>query len=167
MAAGPADFTFAKAAKACGLSAATLVQRYGDRSSLVEAILLHAWNMLDAQTEAADAEAAETPEGAIDLLLQLMPDGDAERNATEGLLLLREDFQNPVLRARGSAWGHRLAAILGRRLTADMANALSLGWEMASLWQGAYIWWAFNRGDSAEAAIRRTLTNWINRQAGE
>lgn len=165
LATGPAEFTFAKAAKASGLAAATLVQRYGDRTALIEAILLHAWDMLDAQTEAADAQAADTPEGAIDLLLQLMPDGDAERNATDGLLLLREDFQNPVLRARGSAWGHRLAATLGRRLTADTANALPLGWEMASLWQGAYIWWAFNRGESAEAAIRRTLTDWVNRRA--
>ncbi|MFN4185389.1 MAG: TetR/AcrR family transcriptional regulator [Hyphomonas sp.] len=165
LAVGPAGFTFAKAAKASGLSAATLVQRYGDRASLIEAILLHAWDTLDSQTETADAEAADTPEGAIGLLLRLMPDGDAERNATDGLLLLREDLQNPILRARGSAWGNRLATALGRRLTGDTANALSLGWEMASLWQGAYIWWAFNRGETAEAAIRRTLINWINRQA--
>lgn len=163
--AGPAEFTFAKAAKASGLSAATLVQRFGDRATLLEAVLLHAWDALDAQTDAADAEAPETPEGAIELLLQLMPDADAERNATDGLLLLREDFRNPVLRARGSAWGHRLASALGRRLTGNADIALPLGWEMASLWQGAYIWWAFNRGESADAAIRRTLKNWISRKA--
>jgi AcrR family transcriptional regulator len=158
---GPAGLTFARAAKACGLSAATLVQRYGDREALVEAILLRAWDRLDEATEAADAEEAPTPQGAIDLLMRLMPADTAERDATDGLLLLREDIRNPTLRARGAAWGHRLAAALGRRLSADPNEGMRLGWQLASLWQGAHTWWAFTRQEPADKAIRRALEDWL------
>lgn len=158
---GPAGLTFARAAKASGLSAATLVQRYGDREALVEAILLRAWDRLDAETEKADAQEAETREGAIDLLMRLMPPDSAERDATDGLLLLREDIRNPNLRARGAAWGRKLAEALGRRLSADPEEGRRLGWQMASLWQGAFMWWAFTREEPAEKAIRRVLEEWV------
>ncbi|WP_028034150.1 TetR/AcrR family transcriptional regulator [Chelativorans sp. J32] len=159
---GPGGLTFARAAKACGLSPATLVQRHGNREALVQAALLRAWDRLDAETEAADAEEAETPGGAIDLLMRLMPPETAERNATDGLLLLREDIRDPVLRARGAAWAHRLAGALGRRLSKDRAEAEKLGWQMASLWQGAHTWWAFTRKESADRAIRRALEEWVD-----
>lgn len=158
---GPDRLTFAHAAKAGGLSPATLVQRYGSREALVQAILLRAWDRLDAETEAADAEEAPTPQGAIDLLLRLMPTENAERDATNGLLLLREDIRNPVLRRRGAAWGRRLAEILGRRLSVDRKQGERLGWQMASLWQGAHTWWAFTQEEPAEQAIRRVLEEWV------
>lgn len=158
---GPAGLTFSRAARASGLSPATLVQRYGDREALVEAILLRAWDRLDEVTERADAQEPATPEGAIDLLMRLMPAETAERDATDGLLLLREDIRNPKLRARGAAWGHRLARALGRRLSDDPAEARRLGWQMASLWQGAHTWWAFTRVEPADRAIRRMLEEWV------
>lgn len=70
---GPDGLTFARAAKAAGLSAATLVQRYGSSQSMLEAVLLRAWDQLDAATRTADENAALTPQGAIDLLMALMP----------------------------------------------------------------------------------------------
>jgi len=161
MESGPDGLTFTLASKACGLSPATLVQRYGAREALVEVILLHAWDRLDAATEAADAEEALTPEGAINLLLRLMPPESAERDASNGLLLLREDIRNPVLRRRGAAWGQRLAAALGRRLSTDPGRSKRLGWQMASLWQGAFTWWAFTREEPPGQAIRRVLEEWV------
>lgn len=158
---GPAGLTFARAAKASGLSAATLVQRYGDREALVEAVLLRAWDILDRETSAADAEEALTPDGAIAFLLRLMAPDNAERDATDGLLLLREDIRNPKLRARGAAWGHRIAQALGRRLSSDAAEGERLGWQMASVWQGAQTWWAFTRKETAERAIRGALECWL------
>lgn len=161
MESGPDGLTFTIASKACGLSPATLVQRYGAREAMVEATLLRAWDRLDAQTEAADVEEAPTPEGAINLLLRLMPPETAERDASDGLVLLREDIRNPVLRRRGAAWGHRLAGALGRRLSTDPARGERLGWQMASLWQGAYTWWAFTREEPPNRAIRRSLEEWV------
>jgi len=158
---GPAGLTFARAAKASGLSPATLVQRYGDRDALLQATLLRAWDRLDAETEAADMEAPPTPEGAVALLMRLMPADSAEEAATDGLLLLREDIRNPVLRSRGSGWGHRIAEALGHRLSADAVEGKRLGWQMASVWQGAHTWWAFTRERPAEEAIRGALETWI------
>lgn len=155
-AAGPAALTFARAGQAAGLAPATLVQRYGDREALIQAALLHAWDRLDAATEAADAEEPVTPEGAIRLLLRLTP---LERDGVDGLLLLREDLRNPVLRARGAAWGARLAEVLGRRMD-PASEGERLGRQMASVWQGAWIWWAFARNGPPEAAIREALEDW-------
>ncbi|ENN88537.1 hypothetical protein RHSP_65337 [Rhizobium freirei PRF 81] len=158
---GPDGLTFARAAKACGLSPAALVQRYGDRERLVETVLLHAWEKLDAETAAADAEEALTPEGAVNLLMRLMSPETAERDATNGLLLLREDIRNPKLRARGAAWVRSLADALGRRLSQHPAEARRLGWQMAAVWQGAHTLWAFTRDEPAGIAIRRMLDEWL------
>lgn len=160
---GPDGLTFAKSAAASGLSPASLVQRYGNRERLVEAILLHAWDKLDAETAVADAEEAVTPQGAVDFLMRLMPPESAERDATDGLLLLREDIRNPRLRARGAAWGHAVAEALGRRLSDDGEKGRRLGWQMAAVWQGAHTWWAFTRTEPAERAIRRMLVEWLER----
>ncbi|MGE7368343.1 TetR family transcriptional regulator [Neorhizobium sp. NPDC001467] len=160
---GPDGLTLARAAQAAGLSAATLVQRYGNRERLVEAILLQAWDRLDAQTQAADNEEDLSPEGAVKLLLRLMPPDTAERNASDGLLLLREDIRNPKLRARGAAWGQALVSALGRRLSTDKREADLLGWQMATLWQGAHTWWAFNQSVPADRAIRQALEAWVRR----
>lgn len=156
---GPAALTFALAGRATGLSPATLVQRYGSRESLLQATLLHAWDQLDAATRAADDEEPLSSEGAIRLLLRLMPAETAEQSATDGLLLLREDIRNPVLRARGAAWGQRLATALGRRLSSG-PEAERLGWQMASLWQGAQTWWAFSRSSPPDVAVRQALEDW-------
>ena len=158
---GPAGLTFARAAKAAGLSPATLVQRYGDREKMLQSVLLRAWDRLDAETEAADGEAALTPPGAVDMLMRLMSPDTAEQNATDGLLLLREDIRDPVLRARGAAWTYRIVTALARRLCDDAEEGKRLAWQMASIWQGAHIWWAFTREESAETAIRRVLESWL------
>jgi AcrR family transcriptional regulator len=160
---GPDGLTFVRAAQASGLAAATLVQRYGNRERLVEAVLRQAWDRLDAETAAADNEEDLTPEGAIKLLLRLMPPDTAERNASDGLLLLREDIRNPKLRARGAAWGRVLASALGRRLTTDRQEADLLGWQMAALWQGAHTWWAFDQSVPADRAMRQALEAWVQR----
>ena len=158
---GPDGLTFSLSTKACGLSPATLVQRYGNRLQLVEAVLLRAWDRLQADTEIADSEEALTPEGAVNLLMRLMPPQDTESNLSDGLLLLREDIRNPNLRSRGSKWGHTLAHALGRRLSRHQHQAERLGWQMAAVWQGAHTWWAFTRHDESEKAIRRMLEEWL------
>ncbi|OBZ92808.1 TetR family transcriptional regulator [Pararhizobium polonicum] len=159
---GPSNLTFAQAGKAAGLSPATLVQRYGDKDSLLEAALLHAWSRLDQETAKADAEEPLSPDGAIRLLLRLAPGKTAESDETDGLLILHEDIRNPVLRARGAAWGAALAIALGRRLTADTSRATLLGWQMAGVWLGARIWWAFTRQEPFDIAIRRSLEEWCS-----
>lgn len=157
---GPGSLTFARGAKAVGLASATLVQRFGTRDAMVEATLMHAWDRLEAATIAADGEAPISPAGAITLLMRLMPSEAAGYNVTGGLLLLQEDLRNPALRSRGRAWGTYLAKALGKRLTDDVDSAQRLGWQMASIWQGALIWWGFTCGTDAEVGVEATLVDW-------
>jgi AcrR family transcriptional regulator len=157
---GPGDLTFSRASKAAGLATATLVQRFGTRDAMIEAAMLHAWDKLDAATAAADSEAPESAAGAVALLMQLMPVNAAAYNVTDGLHLLREDMRNPVLRERGCAWGNALAMALGRRLTEERDAAEKLGWQMASVWQGALIWWGFTRDTKSELEIQTMLEDW-------
>jgi AcrR family transcriptional regulator len=157
---GPSGLTFSKASAAVGLASATLVQRFGTRDAMIEAVLMHAWDRLDAHTVAADKEFPLNPSGAISLLLRLMPGSAAEYNLTEGLLLLREDLRNPALRARGCTWGQYLAEALGRRLGPKTGAAEQLGWQMLAMWQGGIIWWAFKRDGDPEDAIRTVLKQW-------
>ena len=157
---GPGDLTFSRASQVVGLSAATLVQRFGTRDAMIEVILSHAWDRLDVATAAADAEAPSSPAGAVSMLMRLMPGNAAEYNVADGLLLLREDLRNPALRVRGSAWGTRLARSLGRRLTNREDLAERMGWQMASIWQGALIWWAFKRDADPDVEIETMLEDW-------
>lgn len=154
---GPEGLSFAVASKASGLGAATLVQRFGSREAMVEAVLLHAWDALDRATAAADAQAPSTPAGAIALLVELTPEATASDGLADGLLLLREDFRNPVLRARGLAWGQTLARALGCRLATRPGDAERLGWQMARLWQGTLIWWGFTREGSLREHVETAL----------
>ena len=156
----PDGLTFSRASQAVGLSGATLVQRFGTREGMIEAVLLHAWDRLDAVTAEADTEAPVSSAGAISMLMRLMPGDAAEYSLTEGLLLLREDLRNPSLRARGRAWGTYLARALGRRLTRDVVLAERMGWQMASIWQGALIWWAFKRDGASVAEVETVLEDW-------
>lgn len=162
--AGPEALTFAALGKRTGLSPAALVQRFGSRDAMLRTALLRMWDKLDAATAAADARHLVNPAGAVALLIQLSAvyggsDGDGDEVA-QGLLLLREDFRDPKLRARGVAWGEVLAAALGRRLSADPALQPVLGRLMASQWQGALLWWGFSRAGTLRHYLRRELRAW-------
>lgn len=159
---GPDALTFAAVGARSGLSPATLVQRFGTREGMMRATLLGLWDRLDATTAAADAKLPVTPEGAMALLLRLSAGyGDTPDETAQGLLVLREDFRDPVLRARGVAWGNALTAALGRRLAGEPARQAQLGRLMASQWQGALLWWAFSRKVSLRSYLRNELKTWL------
>jgi AcrR family transcriptional regulator len=157
---GPEAVTFAAVGARAGLSPATLVQRYGSKDALVRAALLRAWDQLDALTEAGDIAASLDSDGAVELLVGLSDYGDHDQFA-EGLLLLREDMRDPLLRARGERWGMALALALGRRLTPDPARQLLLGRLMASQWQGSLLWWGFSRHGSVADFVAAELRAWL------
>lgn len=157
---GPEGITFQSVAAETGLSAPTLVQRFGTKSALVRAALIRAWDGLDAATAKADAAAPLTPAGAIALLVALSSgygEGDAY---ADGLLILREDLRDPMLRRRGAKWGKALADALGRRLGGRNGPRPDLGRLMASVWQGAIIWWGFSPRGRLKQAVADALAEW-------
>jgi AcrR family transcriptional regulator len=155
---GPEALTFDSLGRACGLSPATLVQRFATKSALKQKALLHAWDGLDDKTARLAASAPKTPDGAIALLVGLSQDYGGIETYAEGLLVLREDLRDPALRARGAAWKAALSAALEDCFAGLPDAPPGIGLLMASQWQGSLLWWGFdpqgNVADFVEEGLR-------------
>lgn len=158
---GPEALTFAGLAQACGLAAATLVQRFGSKAQLKQAALLHAWDRLDEKTSQLAADISRTPEGAIDLLVALSVDYGAIESYAEGLLILREDLRDPLLRARGARWRDVLVGVLDTCLAEQGGRHHGLGQLMASQWQGSLAWWGFDPNCPVTDHVGRELRQFV------
>jgi len=157
---GPDAVTFALLAAESGLSPATLVQRFGTKANLIQRTLLAAWDQLDERTATLAATQAKSPKGAIGILTALSGSyGEIDSHAN-GLRVLREDFRDPVLRARGAKWRRDLTKALDACFAGTKAPA-GIGEMLASLWQGSLLWWGFepkkNLPRYVEEALRRAL----------
>ena len=168
---GPEALTFASVAEACGLSSATLVQRFGTKAGLKRSTLLHAWDTLDEKTSRLAVETAKTPAGAIELLVALSRDYGGIEAYAEGLLVLREDLRDPALRARGAAWKARLSGVLDDCFAKVRRAPRGIGLLMASQWQGSLLWWSFDPRGKVEEHVEASLRQFVSailgpRQAG-
>lgn len=158
---GPEALTFASLAKACGLSAATLVQRFGSKDDLKRAALLHAWDHLDGETARLAATLPKTPMGAVDLLVRLSGNYGGIEAYAEGLLVLREDLRDPVLRARGAAWKTVLTRSLDDCFAGVPSAPHDIGLMMASVWQGALLWWGFDPKVDVTDFVEQNLERFV------
>lgn len=159
---GPETLTFASLAEACGLSAATLVQRFRNKAGLRQSTLLHAWDRLDEKTAELAAHVPKTPEGAIELLVGLARDYGGIESYAEGLLVLREDLRDPVLRARGAAWKVSLSRALDDCFSGVPHAPYGIGLLMASQWQGSLLWWSFDPQRSVESFVEDSLKRLVS-----
>ncbi|MGE0281887.1 MAG: TetR/AcrR family transcriptional regulator [Rhizobiaceae bacterium] len=158
---GPDSLTFANLSEVCGLSPATLVQRFHGKPELVQAALLRAWDRLDEKTARLASELPKTPDGAVRMLVGLSGSYGGIEEYAEGLLVLREDFRDPVLRARGAAWKAALSAALDACF-ADVALAPEgIGLLMASQWQGSLLWWAFEPDERLDIHVEKSLRSFV------
>lgn len=163
---GPEALTFEALGKACRLSPATLVQRFASKARLRQAALLRAWDGLDAKTARLAAEVERTPAGAVALLVGLSQDYGGIDAYAEGLLVLREDLRDPMLRARGAKWRDVLCEALGQCFSAEPTAPADVGLLMASHWQGALLWWSFDpQGDAADY-VERSLRDFVRAVVG-
>jgi AcrR family transcriptional regulator len=158
---GPDGLTFASVAQVCGLSASTLVQRFKSKAGLVQSALLQAWDRLDEKTATLAAAAPNTPAGAIELLVGLSRDYGGIEAYAEGLLVLREDFRNPVLRARGALWKKALSSALDDCFAEVPQAPPGIGLLIASQWQGSLLWWAFEPQEPVEDFVEDSLKRFV------
>jgi AcrR family transcriptional regulator len=158
---GPEALTFARLAQASDLAAATLVQRFRTKAGLVQATLLHAWDRLDEKTARLAAEVARTPEGAVQLLVGLSQDYGGIEAYANGLLILREDVRDPILRARGAAWKRSLSAVLADCFADTPHVPAGVGLLIATQWQGSLLWWSFDPQDDVESFVEDSLRRFI------
>lgn len=158
---GPEALTFARLAQFCGLAPATLVQRFKTKAGLKQAALLHAWDGLDGKTMRLAAEMPKTPQGAIKLLTALSGDYGGIETYAEGLLILREDLRDPLLRSRGTAWRRALSQALDDCF-ADVSWApQGIGLMLATHWQGSLLWWGFDPKDDVARYVEAGLAHFL------
>lgn len=151
--------SFAVVAGECGLSAATLVQRFGTVVNLRRQTLLRAWEQVEARTVALGERLQATPAGAVDLLVGLSApyDTDIEEFA-QGLLLLREDLRDPELRRRGASWKQTLVEVLAACFRGSTDAPTEAADLLVTHWQGAVLWWAFAPKQDLREHLRERLT---------
>lgn len=160
-AAGPEALTFDSLAKACGLSPATLVQRFQTKAGLRRATLMQAWDQLDEKTASLADSLPKTPAGAVEMLVALSGSYGGIEAYAEGLMVLREDFRDPALRARGAAWKEALSVALDARF-ADMPSApREIGLLIATHWQGSLLWWGFDPREEIGIYVGKALERFI------
>ena len=159
---GPEALTFAGVARACGLSAATLVQRFGSKAGLIRSTLLHAWDRLDEKTAQLAAAAPKTAAGAIGLLVALSRDYGGIESYANGLLVLREDLRDPALRARGARWKAALSRALEECFADLPRTPPGIGLLMASQWQGSLLWWSFDPKGRVEDYVEDNLQAFVS-----
>ncbi|WP_418154174.1 TetR family transcriptional regulator [Actinoalloteichus caeruleus] len=158
---GVGNLTFAALATRSGLSSATLVQRFTNKATLIQRALLQGWDKLDATTRSLAASTPLTPRGAVELLVGLSGQyADAEAYAN-GLLILREDLRDPLLRRRGTAWEAELTAALDARLSTAPGTPTGAGHALATYWQGSLTWWAFQADTPLEEYLTDRLSQFL------
>ena len=158
---GPEALTFDSLARACGLSAATLVQRFKSKAGLKQSALMYAWDRLDEKTASLAATVSKTPDGAVELLVGLSGNYGGIETYAEGLLVLREDLRDPALRARGAAWKAALSGALDDCFANTPSALQGIGLLIASQWQGSLLWWSFDPQGDVENHVEESLKRFI------
>ena len=159
---GPDALTFSTLARACGLSASTLVQRFKSKADLIRSTLSYAWDGLDEKTATFSAKVPKTPDGAVQLLTLLSKDyGEIEAYA-DALLILREDLRDPSLRARGAKWKAVLTRALEECFDSVPNAPPGIGLLMASQWQGSLLWWSFDPKGRVEQYVEDNLEKFVS-----
>lgn len=118
---------FASVARATGLAAATLVQRFGSREAMVLAALQAQWDRAEAVLARADLPL--NAKGAV-ALLKTLPDVAA---------LVCQSQRHPALRARAHSWRGAVLSKLAAQLGGGAKGAEAAAAAFA-LWQGQSLW---------------------------
>lgn len=159
---GPARVTLAAAAAEAGLSAATLVQRFGSKRAL---LLAADRRGIDLWVGALDRATAASPLGRVveGLVLAAGPDVSAGQMANS-VAMLQLDLAEPDFHAqtlRGArALRARIAEQLAQALTRDelrdATDVPALAQLLETTYHGSMIAWAIHRDG--------TLAEWMSRQ---
>jgi AcrR family transcriptional regulator len=159
---GPARVTFAAAAAETGLSAATLVQRFGTKREL---LLAADKRGIDLWVGALDRSTAFSPLARVVEGLVLAVDADATpEQMANSVAMLQLDLADPDFHAETLRGARAVRARIARDLsTALAAGELRSGTDVATLaklvettYHGAMIGWAIHR--------ESTLADWMREQ---
>lgn len=142
---GEKSVAFSSVARSTGLSAPSLVQRYGALPAMIAAALHHCWDQTDARTVAAIAETASAAKGPQALLKLLSPPPPPS--------VMAASLRDAALRQRAKAWRQRVeGALAGKGGNKDTASILFSAWQGQCLWEGIT-----DKGFKMKDAIKRLI----------
>lgn len=134
---------FSTVSAATGLSAPSLVQRYGGLVEMIRAALTGEWNRIEAQTSQAIAGVTDAAKGPQALFKAIAPGPSAA--------LLAASLRDPALSETAVRWRNRVEAALAQQCgDADRAAMLF------ALWSGQMLWGPMGeKGFKLKDAIKR------------
>jgi AcrR family transcriptional regulator len=157
--AGPAGFTLADVAAEIGLAPATLIQRFGDKKTLVERVFAR-------DNEKFEQWIAALPKTrGRDAVIKIYVDasavfGEAEGLA-DGLLWLREDVRDPVMNRLALARFALFRKAIVERLPPLPIRAEDAARLLDAQFHGAAIQWALEPEGALADHIRKNLRAWF------
>jgi AcrR family transcriptional regulator len=157
---GPADFTLAEAGREAGVSAATLLQRFGDKQSLIVRALTRDVGQFARRLE--EAPLIQSREAVLDLFWLITPDTDDAEAFADQLPWLREDFRNPELNRLSRQMFTALRAALAARLPPLPVPAATAARLLEAQWQGAMNQWGFFQEGRLPDYVAGALNEWFD-----
>ncbi len=157
---GPAGFTLAEAGREAGVSAATLLQRFGDKQTLVVRAL--ARDVADFTQRLGDAPQAPSREAVLDLFWLVTPDTDDPKAFVDQLPWLREDFLRPELNQLSRQMFVALRAAVAARLPPLPIPAETAARLLEAQWQGAMNQWGFFQEGRLPDYVALALNEWFD-----
>jgi AcrR family transcriptional regulator len=158
-AAGPGGFTLADVARAAGVSPATLLQRFGDKQTLVERAFAR-------DNERFTPWLRSLPEGVgAEVVIRIYSDatklfGDAP-NMADHLLWLREDIRDPALNRLSRRRFKLFRAEIVRRLPPLRIPPHRAARLLDAQYHGAVVQWALEPRGKLADFVARSLRDWF------
>ncbi|HEY5411760.1 MAG TPA: TetR/AcrR family transcriptional regulator [Caulobacteraceae bacterium] len=157
---GPGGFTLAEAGREAGVSAATLLQRFGDKQTLVVRALARDVDGFIARL--GEAPQAPSREAVLDLFWLVTPDTDDPQAFVDQRPWLREDFLRPELNQLSRQMFTALRAAVAQRLPPLPFPAETAARLLEAQWQGAMNQWGFFQEGRLPDYVAQSLNEWFD-----
>ncbi|HEX5006090.1 MAG TPA: TetR/AcrR family transcriptional regulator [Hyphomonadaceae bacterium] len=157
--AGPAGFTLADLGKEVGIAPATLLQRFGDKQTLIERAFAR-------DNERFVAWLGRLPDGVgADVVIKIYCDatklfGD-NPDLADHLLWLREDIRDPVMNRLALERFRLFRAAIVKRLPKMRIPANTAARLLDAQHHGAVIQWGLEPRGKLHDFVRRSLKDWF------
>lgn len=157
---GPRDFTLAEIADAAGISAATILQRFGSKYGLVEATLALSNRMAFAAL--ADLPKERGAKAVIRLFVERTPGPDHEGRLSDQLLWLRESMADPRINALTQDYFKIFRKAIRDRMPPLKIPADDAVRLVEAVWHGSMTQWGIDQKGHLRAAVERNLKHWFD-----
>ncbi len=166
---GPAKFTLADVAREAGLSAATLVQRFGSKRGLMLALARAARDSVDTCFAAVRAAHPSPLEALVAAATEMTKYVTSPEEMSNHLAFLQTDLSDPefyaVMRDNSSRIEAGYRALIDAAVAEDElrpCDTRRLARAVGAMSGGSLIGWAVYRQGTAEAWVRRDLATLLD-----